>query len=111
MGKLDYEHSKLRPNGVNSSHNNDDEGHNDNIDETRNIKSDSSSFELAKTPWRYKAAVLLCCLFMSMGSHYANNTLSSLKSTLKKDLSITNTQFGALTSTVFLINTIMPFIG
>ncbi|KAI8868423.1 MFS general substrate transporter [Ramicandelaber brevisporus] len=111
MDKHAYEHSKLRPNGADSSHK-DESGHNDNIEETRSIKSDSTtSFELAKTPWRYKAVVLLCCLFMSMGSHYANNTLSSLKSTLKKDLHITNTQFGALTSTVFLINTIMPFIG
>ncbi|RUS13171.1 major facilitator superfamily domain-containing protein, partial [Jimgerdemannia flammicorona] len=45
------------------------------------------------------------------GSHYAAHTLGALKSTLKKELDITNSQYGVLQSSVSLVNTILPVLG
>ncbi|KAJ2303388.1 hypothetical protein IWW55_002950 [Coemansia sp. RSA 2706] len=46
-----------------------------------------------------------------LGSHYSAHTLGALKSTVKKELEITNTQYGALQSTVSAVNTVLPILG
>ncbi|KAJ1928229.1 hypothetical protein IWQ60_002259 [Tieghemiomyces parasiticus] len=66
--------------------------------------------DLERQQWRYKAVALLAILLMSAGEHYISNSLSSLKSTLKKELDITNTQYGILSGAISLVNTILPFL-
>ncbi|KAI8867271.1 MFS general substrate transporter [Ramicandelaber brevisporus] len=70
-----------------------------------------NSHLLASAPWRYKTIVLICVLFFSAGSHYTNSAVISLKSTLKTNLNVDNTQYAVMASSIFLINTILPFIG
>jgi len=50
-------------------------------------------------------------LFFATGSSYAESTLSPLKSTLRKELKISNAQYGAIASASSLVNTILPIIG
>ncbi|KAJ1916438.1 hypothetical protein IWQ60_008105 [Tieghemiomyces parasiticus] len=69
----------------------------------------TSSTALDRQQWRYKLIALISVLLMSAGEHFVSNSLSSLKSTLKKELDITNTHYGILSGTVSLINTVVPF--
>ncbi|RKP12918.1 major facilitator superfamily domain-containing protein [Piptocephalis cylindrospora] len=62
-------------------------------------------------PWKYKMIALVCALLMSAGSHFSTNALNALKSTIKADMGIDNTQYGVISSSVSLINTILPFLG
>jgi len=62
-------------------------------------------------PWKFKILALVCSCLMVIGSHYAAQMLSSLKSELIEELGITNTQYGLLQSAVSLVNTISPFFG
>ncbi|CAB4436284.1 unnamed protein product [Rhizophagus irregularis] len=62
-------------------------------------------------PWKYKLIALLCVLSLSVGSHYAAHTLGALKSIVKKELGISNSQYGVLQSSVSLVNTILPILG
>nr|CAG8517109.1 13088_t:CDS:10 [Entrophospora candida] len=62
-------------------------------------------------PWKYKIMALLCALSLAVGSHYAAHTLGALKSTIKKELGITNSEYGIIQSSVSLVNTILPFLG
>ncbi|KAJ1953544.1 hypothetical protein EC988_002929, partial [Linderina pennispora] len=59
----------------------------------------------------YQFLALVCALLISVGSHYSAHTLGALKSTIKKEYGITNTQYGALQSTVSAVNTILPVLG
>ncbi|KAJ2033828.1 hypothetical protein GGI01_002277 [Coemansia sp. RSA 376] len=59
----------------------------------------------------YQVLALACALLISVGSHYSAHTLGALKSTIKKELDITNTQYGALQSTVSAVNTVLPILG
>ncbi|KAJ2476805.1 hypothetical protein EV174_004810, partial [Coemansia sp. RSA 2320] len=59
----------------------------------------------------YQVLALVCTLLISVGSHYSAHTLGALKSTIKKELDITNTQYGALQSTVSAVNTVLPILG
>ncbi|KAI9291771.1 MFS general substrate transporter [Neoconidiobolus thromboides FSU 785] len=78
------------------------------------IKTDSDSErekQLSNKKWIYKALALFCAIFFSAGSHFATNTINSLKEHLKKEQGLDNTQYGAAQSAVYLINTIMPLLG
>ncbi|KAJ1980572.1 hypothetical protein H4R35_001065, partial [Dimargaris xerosporica] len=66
---------------------------------------------LHKREWMYKVIALFSTLMLSAGSHFVSNSLSSLKSTLKSELSITNTQYGVLSGTISLVNTVLPFVS
>ncbi|KAJ2881510.1 hypothetical protein H4R27_004038 [Coemansia aciculifera] len=84
----------------------------------RRISSSSSSgdmteFErgLGQHQRGYQVLALACALLISVGSHYSAHTLGALKSTIKKELDITNTQYGALQSTVSAVNTVLPILG
>ncbi|KAI8321846.1 MFS general substrate transporter [Martensiomyces pterosporus] len=84
----------------------------------RRLSSSSSSGELtdferawSQRKWSYQLLALACALLISVGSHYSAHTLGALKSTIKKELDITNTQYGALQSTVSAVNTILPVLG
>ncbi|KAJ1978620.1 hypothetical protein H4R33_005930 [Dimargaris cristalligena] len=69
----------------------------------------TSDSALDKQQWRYKIIALGATLMLSAGSHFVSNSLNSLKSTLKVELAITNTQYGVLSGTISLVNTILPF--
>ncbi|KAI9144469.1 major facilitator superfamily domain-containing protein [Paraphysoderma sedebokerense] len=77
--------------------------------ESEDISSHISSLEHA--PVRWKLFALFCTLLLSIGSHYSAHVLSSLKSTLKEELNISNAQYGVLQSGVSLVNTIIPVLG
>ncbi|KAJ1899823.1 hypothetical protein LPJ66_001873 [Kickxella alabastrina] len=84
----------------------------------RRLSSVSSSGEmteferaLGQSQRGYQVLALVCALLISVGSHYSAHTLGALKSTIKKELDITNTQYGALQSTVSAVNTILPVLG
>ncbi|KAI9298957.1 MFS general substrate transporter [Neoconidiobolus thromboides FSU 785] len=48
---------------------------------------------------------------MSIGSHFAAHTLAPIKDNLKRELNITNTQFGLLQSSLLLFQTVTPIVG
>ncbi|KAL6915324.1 hypothetical protein FSST1_006819 [Fusarium sambucinum] len=62
-------------------------------------------------PLTWKITALVCGVALSWGSSFSENTLGPLKSTLKKQLDITNSQYGAISSATSLVNTILPIIG
>ncbi|RIB14947.1 major facilitator superfamily domain-containing protein [Gigaspora rosea] len=62
-------------------------------------------------PWKYKVFALVCALTLSVGSHYAAHTLGALKSIIKEELGISNSQYGIIQSSVSLVNTILPILG
>ncbi|KAJ3337583.1 hypothetical protein HDU93_000826 [Gonapodya sp. JEL0774] len=57
-----------------------------------------------------RALALLCVAFLALGSHFAANILSSLKTTLKRELGITNAQFHVLNATYTLVGTTLPIL-
>lgn len=67
--------------------------------------------EVKQIPWRYRLIAFWLIIFFATGSSYAQLILSPLKSTVRKELKITNAQYGALASADNLINTILPLIG
>ncbi|KAJ2746938.1 hypothetical protein GGI20_000925 [Coemansia sp. BCRC 34301] len=84
----------------------------------RRMSSSSSSGDMTEFErgWAqhqrgYQVLALVCALLISVGSHYSAHTLGALKSTIKKELDITNTQYGALQSTVSAVNTVLPILG
>ncbi|CAG8505991.1 10817_t:CDS:2 [Scutellospora calospora] len=79
------------------------------------LEDDENKFDVADEqidrPWRYKVIALLCALSLAVGSHYAGHTLGALKSTIKEELEISNSQYGVIQSSVSLVNTILPILG
>lgn len=72
---------------------------------------EASESDPSTSPWKYKLIALICALLMSAGSHFSTNALNALKTTLKSEMHINNTQYGVMSSSVSLINTILPFLG
>ncbi|KAL7319191.1 hypothetical protein PS15m_002358 [Mucor circinelloides] len=72
---------------------------------------DDPTCQLSNQPWKYKIVALLCAMFLAMGSHFAAHTLGAMKSTIKKEFDITNSQYGVLQSSVSIVNTVLPLIG
>jgi len=62
-------------------------------------------------PLRYRLLAFSMIIFFATGSSFAENTLSPLKSTVRKELKVTNAQYGAIASASSLVNTILPIIG
>ncbi|KAF4458605.1 major facilitator superfamily transporter [Fusarium albosuccineum] len=62
-------------------------------------------------PLTWKLTALVCGVALSWGSSFSENTLDPLKSTLKKQLDINNSQYGAISSATSLVNTVLPIIG
>jgi MFS family permease len=62
-------------------------------------------------PLKYKIIALLCTLLLSVGSHFASQAFSASKTPMKTHLDISNANYGALQSSVALVNTFMPLIG
>ncbi|KAJ9057796.1 hypothetical protein DSO57_1019289 [Entomophthora muscae] len=66
---------------------------------------------LQNKPLKYKAMALVVALFFSIGSHYASNSINALKGQAKKELGMSNTTYGVVQASVYLINTVMPIVG
>ncbi|KAF4126952.1 Major Facilitator Superfamily [Geosmithia morbida] len=62
-------------------------------------------------PLSWKLVALVSGIMLSWGSSFSENTLGPLKSTFKKELKITNSQYGAISSATSLVNTVLPIIG
>ncbi|CEP14934.1 hypothetical protein [Parasitella parasitica] len=72
---------------------------------------DDPTCQLSSQPWKYKIVALICAMFLAMGSHFAAHTLGAMKSTIKKEFDISNSQYGVLQSSVSIVNTVLPLIG
>ncbi|RIB29423.1 major facilitator superfamily domain-containing protein [Gigaspora rosea] len=89
---------------------NDENNENNSLSNDDDNKFDIIEEELNR-PWKYKVFALVCTLFLSIGSHFAAHTLGALKSIVKDELGITNSQYGIIQSSVSLVNTILPILG
>ncbi|KAF7732113.1 hypothetical protein EC973_006368 [Apophysomyces ossiformis] len=74
-------------------------------------KDDDDYCHLAEQPWEYKMVALACALFLAVGSHFAAHTLGAMKSKLKEEFGISNAQYGAIQSSVAIVNTVLPVLG
>ncbi|GAA6004588.1 hypothetical protein JCM10207_000947 [Rhodosporidiobolus poonsookiae] len=74
------------------------------------IASVNTGDELLIIPWRYKGPVLALVIFFEMAVYWTSG-MGSIKSTIVKDLGITNAKFGVISSASSLINTIVPFVS
>ncbi|KAI9490588.1 major facilitator superfamily domain-containing protein [Zychaea mexicana] len=64
-----------------------------------------------KASWRLKLLILFCMLALPVGCHYLEATVGTLKTALKDNMHINNTQFGILVSAVTLVNTVLPLFA
>ncbi|KAI8636910.1 major facilitator superfamily domain-containing protein [Parasitella parasitica] len=66
---------------------------------------------LANSPWQYKLIALITALLFPLGAHFSQSALSAMKAPIKTNLGINNTQYGVISSSVSIINTIFPIAG
>ncbi|KAK4511303.1 uncharacterized protein ATC70_012518 [Mucor velutinosus] len=66
---------------------------------------------LANSPWQYKLIALVTALLFPLGAHFSQSALSAMKSPIKTNLGINNTQYGVISSSVSIINTVFPILG
>ncbi|WRT69852.1 uncharacterized protein IL334_006843 [Kwoniella shivajii] len=62
-------------------------------------------------PWKYRLLAFSMIIFFATGSSFLDGITSPLKSTFKKELNVSNAQYGAIASASSLVNTILPIIG
>ncbi|WWD20457.1 hypothetical protein CI109_104933 [Kwoniella shandongensis] len=99
--------------------NDDDEKPKEDIDEevavVFNRGGDENDIEgedkMVEIPWKYKIGAFSMIIFFSTGAVILQDVSTPLKSTFKKELGITNAQYGTITSATSLVNTILPIIG
>jgi MFS family permease len=83
------------------------------VDE-ESVDSDSDPshpLALQKIPWKYKALALVCIVSFPIGTNWTNASLGPLKNTLRNEMGITNTQFGIISSSDSVVNSVWPIIG
>ncbi|EST10225.1 Major facilitator superfamily [Kalmanozyma brasiliensis GHG001] len=62
--------------------------------------------------WKHRVPALLMILFFTLGSNFAQSSLSPLKSTIKKQMpEVTNARYGALASAEQLVNGVLPLFS
>ncbi|KAJ1033775.1 hypothetical protein NDA13_001755 [Ustilago tritici] len=62
--------------------------------------------------WKHRVPALLMILFFTLGSNFAQSSLSPLKSTIKKQMpEVTNARYGAIASAESLVNGILPLFS
>lgn len=61
-------------------------------------------------PWTKKLPALVLILLFVFGSNFADSAFSPLKSTIKKEISVNNAQYGVLASADSLINSVLPIV-
>ncbi|KAI7886498.1 MFS general substrate transporter [Lichtheimia hyalospora FSU 10163] len=78
---------------------------------TISASADSENDMFIKASWQLKVIILLCMLALPVGCHYLEATVGTLKTALKSNMHINNTQFGILVSSVTLVNTVLPLLA
>ncbi|PVU96867.1 hypothetical protein BB559_002238 [Furculomyces boomerangus] len=73
------------------------------------VSEDNTTTKKSSKTSRY--IVLVICCLLSFGSHFSGTSLGSLKNILKKELKISNTQYGILQASNELLNTFMPLVS
>ncbi|KAG0742116.1 hypothetical protein G6F57_000956 [Rhizopus arrhizus] len=71
--------------------------------------TDDTTFSDA--PWKFKVVALFTTLFFTSGAHFSTSALSAMKSQIKSHLHIDNTQYGVISSSVSIVNTLFPIFG
>ena len=66
--------------------------------------------------WRLKLPILFCTLFITLGATYGQNSLSPLKTYIKRNtyddgVPINNARYGVISAASTLVNTILPIIA
>ncbi|KAG2193658.1 hypothetical protein INT46_004268 [Mucor plumbeus] len=80
--------------------------------ETKPLTSEEAGdAALANSPWQYKLIALVTALLFPLGAHFSQSALSAMKSPIKTNLGINNTQYGVISSSVSIINTVFPIAG
>ncbi|KAK4054172.1 hypothetical protein OIV83_001198 [Microbotryomycetes sp. JL201] len=72
---------------------------------------DSGPSVAPQMPWRYKWLALLVIVLLPIGNTWADSSMSPLKATLRRELKITNTQYGVIDSASNIVNSVWPIIG
>ncbi|GAA5985037.1 hypothetical protein JCM11641_000825 [Rhodosporidiobolus odoratus] len=62
-------------------------------------------------PWSVKGPPLLAVLVFNCACYWFASSLGPIKSTLKKELDIDNSQYGVLSTSQSLVNTVVPFLS
>ncbi|KAK4054331.1 hypothetical protein OIO90_003564 [Microbotryomycetes sp. JL221] len=62
-------------------------------------------------PWRYKWLALLVIVLLPIGNTWADSSMSPLKATLRRELKISNTDYGVIDSAGNIVNSVWPIIG
>ncbi|KAF9691594.1 hypothetical protein EKO04_010530 [Ascochyta lentis] len=62
-------------------------------------------------PWKYKILALVCVVSLPIGQTWTGASLGPLKNTLRQELGISNTQFGVISASDAIVNSIWPIIG
>ncbi|KAM0789544.1 hypothetical protein ACM66B_000358 [Microbotryomycetes sp. NB124-2] len=71
----------------------------------------STTLPAPQMPWRYKWLALLVIVLLPIGNTWADSSMSPLKATLRRELKITNTQYGVIDSASNIVNSVWPIIG
>ncbi|CAN8105692.1 unnamed protein product [Discula destructiva] len=81
-------------------------------DDSPERDGDDSSTKSNKVPWTMKVLAVMLVTFIGFGSHWSGGVTGAMKSTLKKELNITNTQYSVLTSSKdFMVTALMLITG
>ncbi len=64
-----------------------------------------------RVPWKYKVFALILVVSLPVGHTWTGASLGPLKNTLRNELGITNTQFGVISASDAIVNSIWPIIG
>ncbi|KAK8849827.1 hypothetical protein IAR55_005163 [Kwoniella newhampshirensis] len=85
-----------------------DEGYNGELGLAVEEDEEAATVEI---PLRYKIMAFSMIIFFSTGSVIMQDVSTPLKSTFRKELGITNAQYGTVSSATSLVNTVLPIIG
>ncbi|CAO3651632.1 unnamed protein product [Mucor fragilis] len=80
-------------------------------DKSEEIITHGGDTALANAPWKYKIIALVTALLFPFGSHFSASALSAMKKQITGNLAISNTQYGVISASVSIINTIFPIMG
>ncbi|KAL0144415.1 major facilitator superfamily domain-containing protein [Mucor lusitanicus] len=80
-------------------------------DKSEEVITHGGDTALANAPWKYKIIALVTALLFPFGSHFSASALSAMKKQITGNLGISNTQYGVISASVSIINTIFPVLG
>ncbi|KAJ3359950.1 hypothetical protein GGF32_008853 [Allomyces javanicus] len=66
---------------------------------------------LAKVPLKYKILALFCAAMIGFGSHFGGVSYGTLKTQLKKEMKLSNSQYAVTQAANDVLTTFMPLLG